>query len=121
MAKLHAAAKPGQGVVCMRCGHGFPQDPPFEVTCPACGAGPGQYCKRPSGHSGPFVEFHASRDLEALRLGFYDHDGVEGCGPNSDSIEAQALLSVFSAGELHDSPGLQAPAEPAEEAQPTLF
>ena len=31
------------------------------VPCPTCGARAGSWCKRPSGHSGPFVDFHAAR------------------------------------------------------------
>lgn len=31
------------------------------VPCPACGAKAGRWCKRPSGHSGPMVDFHAAR------------------------------------------------------------
>ena len=31
------------------------------VACPTCGAKAGRWCKRPSGHSGPFVAFHAAR------------------------------------------------------------
>lgn len=31
------------------------------VPCPNCGAKAGRWCKRPSGHSGPFVGFHAAR------------------------------------------------------------
>jgi len=32
-----------------------------EVPCPSCGAPTGAYCRRPSGHSGPFVAPHAAR------------------------------------------------------------
>lgn len=31
------------------------------VPCPACGARAGSWCRRPSGHSGPMVDFHAAR------------------------------------------------------------
>lgn len=34
---------------------------PRSVACPGCGAKIGNWCKRPSGHSGPFVAFHAAR------------------------------------------------------------
>jgi hypothetical protein len=87
MNPLLAAGKPGQPVRCRKCGHEFPQDPPFEVACPDCHAPPGQTCRRPSGHSGPFVPFHAARDLLALERGHYDHE----CGPTTDrNQEAQA-------------------------------
>lgn len=50
-------------------------DVPFEghfgprcVECPTCGAGKGAYCKRPSGHQGPVVAFHASRQRLAGRV-----------------------------------------------------
>ena len=32
-----------------------------EVACPQCQAKAGSYCKRPSGHSGPFVQPHQQR------------------------------------------------------------
>ncbi len=73
MSNLIAVGKPNQAVKCGSCGYEFPQDPPFSVECPACHAKAGQYCKRPSGHQGPFVPFHAERDLAALAAGFYDH------------------------------------------------
>ncbi len=53
---------------------------------------PGQYCKRPSEHSGPFVPFHKERDLKALEFGYYDHSGNDNCGPNSDTPRAQRIL-----------------------------
>lgn len=34
---------------------------PKTVDCPTCGAKAGGWCKRPSGHSGPMVAFHAAR------------------------------------------------------------
>lgn len=41
-------------------------------TCPVCNARAGAYCRRPSGHSGPFVAPHSDRTkaarLEALRV-----------------------------------------------------
>ncbi len=37
-------------------------DHPYaQVDCPTCRATVGHWCKRPSGHSGPMVEFHAAR------------------------------------------------------------
>lgn len=74
MSALSPKGKPGEPVVCLDCGHEFPQDPPFAVACPTCAVPAGQYCRRPSDHQGPFVAFHATRDLEALRQGYYDHD-----------------------------------------------
>ena len=35
--------------------------PVMAVKCPACGAEVGKWCRRPSGHSGPMVAFHAAR------------------------------------------------------------
>ena len=35
--------------------------PAMAVACPSCGATVGHWCKRPSGHSGPMVAFHAAR------------------------------------------------------------
>jgi predicted RNA-binding Zn-ribbon protein involved in translation (DUF1610 family) len=53
-------------VVCLKCGQEWERDPDLEVPCPVCGAGVGQRCRRPSGHSGPFVGFHAERDILAM-------------------------------------------------------
>src|SRR5574341_1886887 len=92
MSSLIAAGKPGRPVVCNSCHYEFPQDPCFEVSCPECGAGQERYCKRPSEPSGPFVPFHAARDLEALKQGFYDHTGNSQCGPNSKSEKAMRIL-----------------------------
>ena len=39
-----------------------------EVACPYCRAGVGAYCKRPSGHQGPFVDPHAARREAAYEL-----------------------------------------------------
>ena len=37
------------------------KSPIMAVPCPSCGAKVGRWCKRPSGHSGPMVAFHAAR------------------------------------------------------------
>ena len=37
------------------------KSPYMAVPCPSCGAKVGRWCKRPSGHSGPMVAFHAAR------------------------------------------------------------
>ena len=37
------------------------RSPYMAVACPNCGAKVGGWCKRPSGHSGPMVAFHAAR------------------------------------------------------------
>lgn len=39
--------------------------PVMAVSCPDCGAAVGAWCKRPSGHSGRFVDFHAARKRAA--------------------------------------------------------
>lgn len=95
MNPLLPKSKPGQAVKCGGCKHHFPQDPCFEIKCPACGANPGAYCKRPSDHSGPFVPFHRDRDLRAFQLGFYDHDGGPKCGPRSDSPRGLEILKKY--------------------------
>ncbi len=86
MNPLIAAGKPGSSVPCRTCNHEFQQDPCFNVECPVCRAKAGQYCKRPSEHSGPFVPFHRERDLLALKEGHYDHVNSHGdtCGPQSN-------------------------------------
>ena len=92
MNELQIKGKRGVPVCCTSCGHEFPQDPPFSVPCRQCGAKVGQYCKRPSGHSGPFVPFHAVRDIDALVAGGYDHDGNSKCGPNSKATRTKELV-----------------------------
>ena len=54
----------------LRCGQTWPRNPMLEVVCPTCGAPVGQYCRRPSGYSGPFVEFHVDREKVAMERGF---------------------------------------------------
>lgn len=96
MSSLQAAAKPNTPVVCTVCGHEFVSDPCFMVECPLCHALPNHYCKRPSEHSGPFVAFHAERDLEALRAGFYDHCNPETgeiCGKQSSDVAKESTKS----------------------------
>ena len=94
MSAHHPAAAPGVPVVCgAGCGRTWPQDPPYEVACPACGANPGARCRRPSGHSGPYVAFHAARDLAAFDAGHY---GGPCCqtddAPDTDPATAQTEL-----------------------------
>jgi hypothetical protein len=93
---LVPSVKPGKPINCNSCGYQHPQDPPFSVKCPECHASPGTYCKRPSGHSGPFVAFHAERDVKALMEGFYDHpEMTESCGPHSKSERAKLIYARF--------------------------
>lgn len=97
MSQLSPQGKPGKPVFCRTCRHEFPQDPCFSVSCPRCGASEGVFCKRPSGHQGPFVDFHTERDLKALAAGFYDHPNGKGepCGKQSADIpteEREALM-----------------------------
>lgn len=54
---------------CSRCGQEWLRDPALEVTCPTCFARVGVRCRRPSGHGGNFVGFHAERDRAAMREG----------------------------------------------------
>ena len=49
---------------------GWRRDPAL-VTCPDRLAPIGIGCRRPSGHAGPFVDLHASRDLAADAVGAY--------------------------------------------------
>lgn len=99
MSNLSPASKPNEPVICVGCDHEFKQDPPFEVECPVCKAKPGTYCKRPSGHTGPFVNFHAERDVLALKMGFYDHPDMKTrCGPHSGSQKAKDIIERFLEG-----------------------
>lgn len=53
------------------CEKTWSRDPCLEVDCPKCVASVDQRCHRPSGWSGPFVDYHRDRDLLALRKGAY--------------------------------------------------
>ena len=69
-----SCAKPG-------CNHpGWTRDPALEVACPDCLAPIGIGCRRPSGHGGPFVDLHASRDLAAGAAGAYGSCPLGLCG-----------------------------------------
>lgn len=70
--KCHCA-KPG-------CSLTWPRDPALEVDCPDCAAPVGVGCRRPSGHSGGFVELHGSRDLAADAAGAYGTCPLGLCG-----------------------------------------
>lgn len=83
---LASCNKPG-------CGKSWPRDPVLEVACPDCKAPVGVGCRRPSGHSGPFVELHAARDILADREGKYGPCPLGLCG--LDQAPAQADLSLF--------------------------
>lgn len=54
-------------VTCRHCGQTWPRDPAMEVACPACFAGIGSPCRRPSGHG---CATHAARDQLAMDRGF---------------------------------------------------
>lgn len=103
MSALLPAAKPGTPVACASCAHQFAQDPPFSVACPDCKAPAGSYCHRPSEHAGPLVPFHKSRDLEALKQGYYDHPVGKGCGPISTSRKAQQILYLHTHQTIQES------------------
>jgi hypothetical protein len=70
----------GEAVCTRGCGRTFARDPVLEVACPTCRAPIGSRCRRPSGHSGPFVELHAERDLLADREGKYGVCPLGLCG-----------------------------------------
>lgn len=71
------------------CDRTWPRDPVLEVSCPDCGAPAGVRCRRPSGHSGPFVDLHAARDLAADRAGTYGHCPLGTCGHRNQPEQAQ--------------------------------
>jgi hypothetical protein len=74
------------------CEKTWSRDPCLEVDCPQCGAVVGQRCRRPSGWSGPFVEYHRDRDLLALKEGAY---GVCPLGECPDSLAELSLDEAF--------------------------
>ena len=79
---------------------------PREVPCPYCGAKKTGWCKRPSGHSGPFVSFHADRVRDAeetwrqeerdrygeVRSGFLRPAGTPEPGKAGSGCDAQLAL-----------------------------
>lgn len=88
------------------CDRSWDQDPVFMVGCPSCEAGPGEKCKRPSGHpvwnpgwSGLPKGAHPKRDLKALEEGKYGTCPTGKCPDTLDELdakkkrEAQACLS----------------------------
>ena len=78
-------AKPG-------CHLRYTRDPVLEVACPDCKAPIGVGCRRPSGHSGPFVELHASRDLLADTLGKYGVCPFGLCGRANQPVQSEMPL-----------------------------
>lgn len=76
------------------CGREWPRDPMLEVPCPDCKAPIGVRCKRPSGHSGPLIVGHRSRDLAADGAGAYGRCPLGRCGvANITSTSATADTS----------------------------
>lgn len=65
---------------CEHCNRLYIRHPSLEVRCPMCDADVGNPCQRPSGHDGPFVDFHADRGRRAVTEGvvFICPDGVAG-------------------------------------------
>lgn len=81
-----ACNKPG-------CDMSWDVDPVLLVPCPNCHAPVGTRCRRPSGHSGPFVELHAARDLFADREGKYGPCPLGFCG--AANRDGQSSLPLF--------------------------
>lgn len=75
------------------CTMSWHRDPVLEVVCPDCRVPVGVSCRRPSGHSGPFVELHASRDILADREGKYGPCPLGLCG--LDCVSPQLGLPLF--------------------------
>lgn len=75
------------------CNRSWPRDPVLEVACPDCRAPIGVGCRRPSGHSGPFVELHAARDILADGEGRYGACPLGLCG--LDRASPQLGLPLF--------------------------
>lgn len=53
-------------VSCHFCGQQWTRHPALEVECPKCSADVGLGCRRPSGHTGPFIEPHEEREQLAV-------------------------------------------------------
>lgn len=80
-----ACNKPG-------CGKSWDIDPVLLMPCPDCCAPIGAGCRRPSGHSGPFVELHASRYLLANREGEYGPCPLGLCGASNRGHQSSLPL-----------------------------
>ena len=80
-------------VHCRRCGTAWPRDPALEVACPTCGAVIGQPCRRPSGHTIPYGEAHAARDLTADAAGSYGSCPRGRCGPALDAATVSPTVT----------------------------
>lgn len=100
------------------CGATWEQDPVFMVGCPVCEAGPGEKCRRPSGHlvwntgwNGLPKGAHPKRDIEALRNGAYDRCT---CDDKPDSVADLPPDNPYSP---HYAPDTS----DATATQPTLF
>src|SRR5579859_566349 len=70
------------GVHCPVCDFNWEDDDPaLKVECPKCHAKAGVRCgeQHPSGHKIVFgIDVHDERDLLALHMGFYEHEGCDG-------------------------------------------
>jgi len=83
-----------------RCGNDecdkiWARDPMLEVICPDCLAPIGSDCRRPSGHSGPFVDGHAARDLSAYHAGHYGECPLGCCGLKPGNTKADQCELAF--------------------------
>jgi len=69
------------------CDRSWPRDPALEVACPSCGAGIGQKCKRPSGHTAWQGWVHGERDIIADRQGQYGVCPSGRCGLKTEPTD----------------------------------
>lgn len=63
---------------------------PRRVACPLCGALAGGWCKRPSGHAGPFVAFHAARRAAAAEAARAEIAAAGSAAPDDDGLTCLA-------------------------------
>lgn len=54
---------------CSNCGEEWETHPFLQLPCPTCHAPAGAWCRRPSGHSGPFTDIHVAREQAVLDAG----------------------------------------------------
>lgn len=79
------------------CGRTWPRDPVLEVACPTCGAGVGQRCRRPSGHTVWGGEPHPERDRLADGAGHYGSCPLDQCGlANVARLKAEAAAPLLA-------------------------
>lgn len=72
------------------CDRSWNRHPILEISCPTCGAGEGEMCKRPSGHgvNGEHGRYHTHRYYDALDEGHFGDCPLDRCPESSTQSKA---------------------------------